>query len=168
MKHCTVLFNWLSIDIVATTADNWEKHIKLLRVAAQRPRFLRSKVDFVHLSHANHRVYSWASRLLASVCLWKECLHIADKWHLHCLGENTPTVASLSLDSCGNSSSTVWSLHVLWQVAQMLARTTCHRRQSWIQMPLYEQFVIVSLVGCLRNCLGHLFHRQYFLPYTIL
>lgn len=46
---------------------------------------------------------------------------------------HTYTVAGLSFGCCGNSSGSVWSLHLLWLLAQMLTRTTCHRGQSWMQ-----------------------------------
>lgn len=111
----------------------------------QSPNFLRGKVDFVHLSHANHLAYSWASRMLAMHVkgMSTYCTALVSS-HTH---THTRAVASLSPGCCGNSSSTVWSLHVVWRLAQMLARTTCHPQRSWIHMPLEEQFVIASLAG---------------------
>ena len=69
--------------------------IKFWRGAAQRPKFLKGKVDFIHLSDANQPVCSWASRMLA---MYEKC-------DLHFLGEHmrSHTVASFSLVCSGNS-----------------------------------------------------------------
>lgn len=78
------------------------------------------------------------------LCITKKChFHTYIYIHTYTHTHTTRIVQIWSL-GCGRTGNTAWSQYAQWHVTQMLAHTSCHCRQAWIQMPLWE-FVVVSL-----------------------